>query len=137
VSEVHVRVRVGSERYAFPVGEVLEVAEVGDVTAVPGAPGGVVGVRNLRGQILPVIDLGQILGVVGDAGLRSLVVAEHGEYRAGLAVDELEDVGPLPEISEQSESPFLEGAMLVDGSLVGVVNVAAVLASASTLQDAT
>jgi hypothetical protein len=49
-------------------------------------------------------------------------------------VDELQDVGALPEISELSESPCLEGAALVDGALVGVLDVGAVMDSASTLE---
>jgi purine-binding chemotaxis protein CheW len=134
VSSVYVRVRVGSEHYALPVEFVLEVAELGDVTPMPGAPGVMLGVRNLRGQVLPVIDLGEVLRIPSDGAARRLVVAEHDGRRAGLVVDELQDVGALPEISELSESPCLEGAALVDGALVGVLDVGAVMDSASTLE---
>ena len=54
---VHVRLRVGRERYALPIENVLEVAELGSLSALPGAGAAVLGVRNLRGQVLPVFDL--------------------------------------------------------------------------------
>ena len=59
---IHVRFRVGDESFALPVGQVLEVAELGSLAPVPGAPPSVLGVRNLRGQVLPVIDLAGVLG---------------------------------------------------------------------------
>jgi purine-binding chemotaxis protein CheW len=125
---------VGSEHYALSVEDVLEVAEIGDVSPVPGAAAGVLGVRNLRGQVLPVIDLAAVLGIPRDGEARRLVVAEQGGRRAGLAVDQLVDVGALPDASEQAESRYVLGAALVDGKLVGVVDVGAVLDAASTLE---
>ena len=54
---VHLRLRVGGERYALPIENVLEVTPLGELSGVPGAGGAVLGVRNLRGQVLPVFDL--------------------------------------------------------------------------------
>ena len=58
----YVRFRVAEEAYAVSVLNVLEVASLGEVTPVPGAPVQILGVRNLRGKILPVIDLAALLG---------------------------------------------------------------------------
>jgi purine-binding chemotaxis protein CheW len=135
VSPVCVRVRIGGEHYAFGVHEVLEVADLGEVVPVAGAAAGVLGVTKVRGQILPVVDLGAILAVPGERNSSRLVIAEERGRRVGLVVDELEDVHELPSPSEQVESPYLEGAALVDGALIGMVDVAAVLASASTVES--
>jgi purine-binding chemotaxis protein CheW len=124
VRHVHVRVHLGRERYAVPIGNVREVADVGEVAPVPGAPAGVLGVRNLRGQVLPVIDLAAVLGVAAE-GPRRLLVAEDGDRRAGLAVDLVTDVETLPTAEEEASAPHLSGAALIDGELVGVVDVAA------------
>jgi purine-binding chemotaxis protein CheW len=129
MSGVHVRVRAGGEDYALSVDSVLEVSELGDVTPVPGASPEVLGVRNLRGQVIPVIDLATVFGLDGEAERERIVVAEDGERRAALAVETVVDVGTLPAPSEEAESDYLLGAALVDGALVGVVNVGAVLAS--------
>jgi len=128
MSAVHVRVRVAGEHYALPVERVLEVAELDTLAAVPGAPAEVLGLRNLRGQVLPVISLGAVLGLGGGDPTR-VVVVESGELRAGLRVDEVLDVEELAPSSEQVEADFLRGACLVDGELVGALDVDAVLAS--------
>jgi chemotaxis signal transduction protein len=130
MSGIHVRVRVGAEHYALAVEQVLEVAEAGRLTPVPGAPPQILGVHNLRGQVIPVIALAGLLGLPQEQPAR-ILVAELGERRAGLAVDEVLDVVELPAASEQSESPYLSGAALVDGTLVGILDVEAVLAPLS------
>ncbi len=127
MSGVHVRVRVAAEHYALPVEQVLEVADLGEIAPVPGSPPEILGVRNLRGQVIPVIGLATLLGLSGDQPSR-VVVAESGELHAGLVVDEVVDVGELPPASEQVESDYLLGALLVDGQLVGVLDLDSVLA---------
>ena len=121
---VHVRVRVGLESYALPVEHVLEVADLGHLSPVPGASSSVLGVRNLRGQVLPVFDLARVFGVEREGTPHKLVVAEDGARRAGFAIDEVTDVGELPDPSEEGgESAFLRGASLVGDALVGVIDV--------------
>ncbi len=134
MSPVYVRARVGAERYAFRVDDVSEVTVLGAITPVPGAPASVLGVRNLRGQVLPVLDLGAVLGVARTGDRGKLVVAEQRGLRAGLAVDELEDVGELPGELEPTDSPYLDGAVLADGRLIGMVDVGKVMRSADTVE---
>jgi purine-binding chemotaxis protein CheW len=134
MSGVHLRVAVGAESYAVPIGEVLEVAELGDVVRLPGTPGAVAGVRNLRGRVLPVIDLAGLLEVPREAPPSRLVIAERDGCVAGLAVDSVSAVEALPEASEEVASPHLSGAALVDGTLVGTIDVAAVFESVRTGQ---
>jgi len=126
VNRVHVRVRIGSEDYALAVESVTEVTELGDVTPVPGAPAAILGARNLRGQVLPVIDMATVFGLSRCSPTR-LVVAEQDGRQAGLAVDAVAGVEPLPDISEEAESEHLTGATLIDASLIGVVDVKSVL----------
>ena len=90
---VYVRLRVASEAYAIPVEHVTQVAPIGEVTAVPGSSATMLGVRNLRGQILPVIDLALLLGIPRTAPPAHLLVAEAGGRQAGFAIDEVSEVG--------------------------------------------
>jgi purine-binding chemotaxis protein CheW len=120
---VHVRLRLGAEEYALPVEHVLEVVELGELVAVPGAPAPVLGIRNLRGQILPVVDLAAFFGIESAAPRERVIVADDGQRRIGLAVDEVMDVSDIPEPAEETESEFLRGAALVNDALVGVVDV--------------
>jgi purine-binding chemotaxis protein CheW len=121
-----VRVQVADEHYALPVADVLEVAELGDITPVPGAGAAVLGVRNLRGQVLPVVDLAAVFELP-PADPERIVIAERGGRRVGLAVDTVAGVEQLPEVSEEVDTRHLVGAALADGALVGVIDVQSVL----------
>jgi chemotaxis signal transduction protein len=121
---VHVRLRLGGERYAVPVEHVLEVAELGVLSAVPGAGAAVLGVRNLQGQVLPVFDLARVLAIAGDGSAPYVVVAQHEGRLAGLAVDQVTDVDALASAAEETEAAHLSGAVLEGGQLVGIIDVA-------------
>jgi len=125
VSAVHLVTRVRDERYAFPVTTVREVARDLEVTPVPGAPAAVRGVHNLRGEVVPILELATLLGL-GDGAAACVIVVEDAGRRAGLTVDELLDVRQLPGELEAAEAPLV-GSVLVDGDLVGVLDVRAIL----------
>jgi chemotaxis signal transduction protein len=76
-----------------------------------------------------VVDLGLLLGTPRSAPAGRLLITEQGARRAGLAVDEVSDVGVLPEPAEEADSPLLAGALLADGALIGVIDVPRVLDS--------
>jgi purine-binding chemotaxis protein CheW len=127
MSDLHVRVRVVDEDYALPVADVLEVADIGEITPVPGAVDAVIGLKNLRGSVITVVDLATIMQLSAIAQRQRIVVAEDGGRQVALAVDSVVGVEPVPSSSETVESPHLVGAALIDGSLVGVIDVKSVL----------
>jgi chemotaxis signal transduction protein len=124
----YVRLRAAGEDYALPVGEVLEVIPLGAVEAVPGAPAGALGVSALRGQPLPVFDLAQLLGLQAGSAPAQVVVTQHQEGRIGWAVDSVLDVGELPAERSDAEAAWLQSSALVDGVLVGIVDLPAIVA---------
>ncbi len=126
---MHLRIRLGTEQYALDLDHVLEVLELGDITPVPGSGATLIGLRNVRGEILPALDLSALLGVVGGSAPRSLVVVADGDRRAGLAVDELIDLSQLPAATDRVDSLLVREGVLVEGALVGVVDVSAMLGS--------
>jgi purine-binding chemotaxis protein CheW len=127
MSALHVLVGVAGEQYALPVDDVLEVAEYGSVAPVPGAPSGVLGVRNVRGNVLPVLDVAQVFEIERQAPPQRIAIIEHDGFRAGLAVDSVIGVEQLPEAGEEVQSEHLLGAALREGALVGVMDVGSVL----------
>jgi purine-binding chemotaxis protein CheW len=125
----YAQVRLAAEAYAVPVSNVVEIASLGDLTPVPGAPPEILGVRNLRGQILPVIDLARILGLNVTAPPKQLLVAESGSIKAGLAIDEVSHVRELPDPTEGAESDFLLGTLIHEGQLLAVIDVPRIFSS--------
>jgi purine-binding chemotaxis protein CheW len=132
---VYVRLRVDSEALAMPVEHVLEVAELGEVAAVPGARPEMLGVRNVRGQILPVIDLALLLGIPRTIAPGRLVVAADGDRRAAFAIEQVSGIGELAEPTEETASDLLAGATLADGDLIGVIDVPRVFDSLQGTQQ--
>jgi purine-binding chemotaxis protein CheW len=125
----HVRLRLGGESYALPISGVREVVDFGDVTPLPGAPRTVVGIRNVHGNVIPVIDLAGVLGLHVDERPAQILIVEDAERVAGLAVDGVTGVEVISDSIREIESPRLTGAVLLDGALVGVIDLQAVLAA--------
>jgi chemotaxis signal transduction protein len=89
---------------------------------VPRARPELLGIRNLRGQILPVIDLARLLGVPHTTVPGRLLVAEASGRRAGFAIDDVSGVGELADPDEETDSGLLVGGVLTGGDLIGVID---------------
>ena len=121
-----VHVRVGAGRYAFDVRDVREVEECQLMTAVPGAPAELVGVCNLRGAVLPVVQVNRLLGQEPSPA-RFIVVADVDGIVAGVTVDDILGVEELPAQLEPEPAAGVRGRALVDGELVGVLDIGEIL----------
>jgi two-component system chemotaxis response regulator CheV len=80
------------ELFGINVFKVREALVMPQVTAMPGAPAHVLGVANIRGQIIPVIDLPGVVGCKPKTGLNILVVTEYERSVQGFAVEEVEEI---------------------------------------------
>ena len=129
-----------------------EILQVGRLTPMPRTPAFVRGVMNLRGAVVPVIDLGARLGLgAADLGRRScIVIVEVAQADpadpplvAGLLVDAVFEVlqreptaiEPAPELGTTVAQRFLHGITRAEGQLVGVLALPTLLAVAD-LADA-
>lgn len=119
----YVTLRVAGEAYAVPVGYVVEISPSGPVTRVPGTRPEVIGVRNMRGSIVPVVDLAMLLGVTGASARGRLLVAADRGLRAGFEIDQVQTVRELAGPAQDSESALLSGALIADDDLIGVIDV--------------
>ena len=125
----YVLFRLRAEEYGLPIRRVQSIIRYEEPTPVPRAPFGVEGVINLRGQVIPLVDLGLIL--LGDqiepTQASRIIVVESGMGSVGLAVDvvsevasiSVADVRPAPaaalgaETSEAFEGVVQHGERLV------------------------
>ncbi len=101
---------VRNEIYALPVEHVLSIYEDIPVIPVPCTPPFLAGIANIRGRILPVIDLGTLLDVPGDPGTANtaLVVASDGDLEAAFRVEGITETQALATSSILSLPPNLE-----------------------------
>ena len=122
--ETWVTCRIDREVFALPVKQVQEILRVSALTRVPHAPFPVRGVTNLRGYVLPVVDLRVRLGVAPEEpGPRHRVMVVHSRGRLiGLLVDAVEQVTqidrlavePVPDDVMTEQSYYLLGVYHLD-----------------------
>ncbi|MHB1951969.1 MAG: chemotaxis protein CheW [Acidiferrobacteraceae bacterium] len=128
---------LGPEEYGVPILEVQEIKDWERATHVPRSPAYVEGVLNLRGVIVPVVDLRLRFGLPArEPDRRALiVVVELGGRLAGLTVDSVTDVvdvasddrRPVPEYEGRSDRDFISGLARRNGNLLILLDVARLL----------
>jgi chemotaxis signal transduction protein len=102
--------RAGGRLLALPLAEVREVVPELPLTVVPGAGAAVCGMVNVRGRVLPVIELATALGLgVGRGHDRRLLVVEQRERLVALRVDEVVRIERVP-VEELQQATRSEGA---------------------------
>ena len=125
---------LGQERYAFESSYVSEVHPLRDLTPLPGTPVFVMGIVNLRGQLLPVIDLDQFLGLrkrEETAHARIIVLHVDG-VRLGVIADSIVGVRSIAAGQIQASLLTLTGLCAeslkgVDGDRLAILDAAAIL----------
>jgi twitching motility protein PilI len=144
---VGVAFRMGGETFLVAREETREVLGLpAGITRVPGAKTWVKGIANVRGQLLPMIDLRQFLGSGLTAPSRNtrVVVVNHREIPAGLLVDEVLGFRRFAEGEFDSEPPptvircdsFLAGAFRRGGEIWPVLSLKTLVESQQFLQAA-
>lgn len=101
MSKVHqlVGFRTGSEYFGVPIAKVKEIVPVPEITAVPEAPEFLNGVMNLRGRIVPVIEMDRRLGMAGQGRKKTnrVLVLEIDGSMVGLLVESSSEILKVPE----------------------------------------
>jgi twitching motility protein PilI len=138
--------RLGNTQLVAAVDEVKEILPVPRITAVFGAQRWVKGVANIRGTLLPVMDLqGFMQGSVTLPGRRSrILVVRHKGISAGLLVDEVlglkhfyeEEFGTDGGDSDPAYARYLRGVYRQDGESWPVFSMAALVDSPEFMQVA-
>lgn len=82
---------IGSQYCVVPMGEIVEVLSEPPATRLPGVKSWIKGVANVRGRLLPLVELAQFLDdtTATASGQRRVLVLERGEIYTGLVVDDV------------------------------------------------
>ena len=138
---------LGNEEYGLPVMKVREIIKVMDITQVPQVAAYVLGVINLRGKVIPVIDLRRKFGFAAETHTERtcIIVVEVGassKVLMGVVVDAVSDVlnvaaseiDETPEFGGQQTTDYLLGLAKVKGTVKILLDPDKVLATDGTLQ---
>ncbi len=125
--------KLGEELFGQDINYIHEVTRIQDITDVPGSPPYILGVMNLRGQVIPLMDLGLRLGCprteITDE--TRVIVVEYLESTLGLVVDSVFHVVEFPasSISDPPESSLtdrnrhLAGIGQVEDNLIFFIDI--------------
>jgi chemotaxis signal transduction protein len=105
-----------------------------DYTVVPLAPTHLIGMANLRGAIIPILDLRVLLGLPARAQMLQALVVEANAVRVALAVDHVIGVESLDELLEPGEPPveaatFQRGRLRRGDETISILDVARIVES--------
>ncbi|MBI5327233.1 MAG: chemotaxis protein CheW [Deltaproteobacteria bacterium] len=129
--------KIGKEEFSVDILMVQEIIRMIDITHVPKAPEFVEGVINLRGKVIPVIDLRKRFGlerVEKDKDSR-IIVIETGGKSVGMLVDSVsevmrlaaETIEPPPEIAASVDSGYITGVGKLKDRLIILLNIDKIL----------
>jgi purine-binding chemotaxis protein CheW len=128
---------LGQEEYGVEILKVQEIKGYSTITPIPNTPVHVKGVMNLRGTIIPVVDLRSKLGMptAEYSPFTVIVVVKVGSKTMGLVVDAVSDVlnipsrdlQPTPDFGAQVDAAFISGMAKAGEKLVVLLDLDRVL----------
>ncbi len=127
--------RIGDQEFCVNIMSVREIRGWTPATAIPHSPAYMLGVINLRGAVLPIIDLAARLGMkpADPTARHVIIVAQVRRKVVGLLVDAVSDiltvtdeiVQPTPEISSDLERQFARGILVIDKRMICLIELEA------------
>ncbi len=131
--------RLGNEEYSLDILSVQEIIRHMELTRVPKAPEFVDGVINLRGRVIPVLDLRKRFGLSADENTEEtrIIVVDINDKTVGFKVDAVSEVlrlpadtvEPPPSIVTDVDSEYIRGVGKIDGRLIILLDVTKILNS--------
>jgi purine-binding chemotaxis protein CheW len=123
--------QIGDQILGVDIMAIREIRAWSPATPLPNVPAHVRGVVNLRGVVLPVLDLSHRLGwgLTSPSARHVIIVVRIGDQLQGLIVDAVNDIvtvpddgmQPLPDIGDNAAASFLEGLATIDQRLILVL----------------
>jgi purine-binding chemotaxis protein CheW len=127
------------QEFASNIMAIREIRGWSDTTPLPHVPDYVRGVVNLRGLVLPVIDLKARLGLgITEVTPKHVIIVIHtGTRQTGLLVDAVSDIitlgegdiQPPPEVMGRAADTFIDGIAVRDGRMVTLLGIAGLTAT--------
>jgi purine-binding chemotaxis protein CheW len=127
--------RIGEQEFTVNIMSVRAIRGWTNATPMPHTPNYMKGVINLRGAVLPIIDLSHRLGMkpAEPTARHVIIVAQVRERIVGLLVDAVSDIltvtdddfQPTPEVASDLERSFARGILAIEGRMICVIELEA------------
>jgi purine-binding chemotaxis protein CheW len=134
--------RIGAQEFCVDIMAVREIRGFAPATPLPQSPAFVRGVINLRGAVLPIIDLAARLGFppAEPTARHVIMVVQVGSQAVGLLVDAVSDiltvasdaVQPTPDVASEMAKSFVRGVLAIDGRMISLIALDNVLSAAES-----
>jgi len=131
--------KLGNEEYGVNIHQVKTIERLMEITRVPQAPDFVEGVVNLRGEVVPVIDLRKRFGLPERTNTDNtrIIIVSIEDITVGMIVDSAtevlqiseESIDPAPSIIGSIDLDYIDGVGKIDGRLLILLNLRKVLKS--------
>lgn len=130
--------QLDDNEYALSVDQVIAIEKLHHITRIPGLPSFIKGVINLRGIIIPIIDLKKRFAI-GDSEYTEstrIIIVSFNEIEAGLVVDSANDVidipkdaiEPQPDVIGAIGEDFISGVAKLEKRLLILLNIEEIVA---------
>lgn len=136
--------RVGSEEYGIEILKVQEILKLPKVTKLPRSAGYIMGLIDLRGKVIPIVDLSVKFGIESEAQTgktqRAIVVDIEGK-KVGLAIDfvshvlkiDNKDIEPAPPIVKGISGRYITGIAKIDKGFIILLDINQIFSSEESL----
>ncbi|HEX8047316.1 chemotaxis protein CheW [Rhizobium sp.] len=125
--------RIGDQEFCVDIMSVREIRGWTPATSMPHSPGYMLGVINLRGAVLPIVDLSARLGMKrAEPTVRHVIIVAQVKHKiVGLLVDAVSDIltvtddtiQPTPEVSSDHERQFARGVLAIDRRMICLIEL--------------
>ena len=109
---------LGKEEFGIDISQVREIVRIQTITAIPQSLDFVEGIVNLRGQIVPIVDLSKRFRVgnvtAGDESQRRIIVVSMGSQNIGILVDGVSEILRIPDESIEPTPPIVASGVSSD-----------------------
>ena len=130
--------KIGNEEYGINILQVQEIHKVPEILKLPFSHDHILGVIDLRGKVIPIVDLGKKFGMVAALGKSSrIVVVDIGGKKIGLAIDSVSNVvkidtdkiDPPPPVVRGIAGKYIIGVAKLDAGFLVVLDINQIFSS--------
>lgn len=128
---------ISDQAFCLDIGHVLEIRGWTTTTTLPHAPDYVIGMMNLRGTVLPVVDLSMQLGLgrTEPESRHVIIIALVNEKTVGFLVDAVSniltvntaDLQSTPDVSSERTASFIKGVYMIEETIVRAIDIHQIL----------